>query len=314
MNVIELMRPRWRGQAGRLEVWYSTLTDPVTGTGAWLHHEFVAPSDGAEPHVHGWLAVFPPGTRPVLARFGPAPSRPAGDGADFSAPDVTASLHCLRGRTGDARWDLRVQPTGPPLYPFPPWAWRRELLPAAQVVPVPTGRFSGTVQCGQSTVEFRDAPGASARIYGHGNARAWGWLHADLGGGDVLEVVAAVSTRPGLRRLRPLTFLRLRSGGREWPALDQLLASPWLVARLDRPRWSVAGRLGNRRIHVAVNLPPAETVSISYRDPDGAAATCHNSERADAEIRLEHREGRGWRVERHWHLTGTAHAEIGERD
>ena len=38
--------PRWRGQPGRLEVWYLTATDPATGTGLWLHHEVVAPTGG----------------------------------------------------------------------------------------------------------------------------------------------------------------------------------------------------------------------------------------------------------------------------
>lgn len=38
--------PRWRGAAGRLEVWYATLSDPLTRTGLWVHCETVAPTTG----------------------------------------------------------------------------------------------------------------------------------------------------------------------------------------------------------------------------------------------------------------------------
>ena len=36
--------PRWRGQPGRIEVWYATLTDPLTGAALWVHYETVAPA------------------------------------------------------------------------------------------------------------------------------------------------------------------------------------------------------------------------------------------------------------------------------
>ena len=54
--------------------------------------------------------------------------------------------------------------------------------------------------------------GAVAHIYGHGNARRWGWIHADLGHGDVLEVVTAVSRKAALRNLPPMAFVRFRCG------------------------------------------------------------------------------------------------------
>ncbi len=49
--------PRWRGKAGRLEVWYATLSDPRTGAGLWIHCETVAPVQGA-PYAHGWVTRF----------------------------------------------------------------------------------------------------------------------------------------------------------------------------------------------------------------------------------------------------------------
>ncbi|MGH3391419.1 MAG: hypothetical protein ACRDOO_21330, partial [Actinomadura sp.] len=191
------LRSRWRGQRGRLEVWYTTLTDPATGTGVWLHHELVAPSDGGPARAHGWTTVFPPGERPVLGRFGPCDwLDPGGD--VFVAGDVRMSADRLTGSAGDLTWDLTRSGGGAPLYTFPRWAWERELLPAAQMVPAPTATFTGTVRVAGRDLDLSGAPGGTARIYGHGNARRWAWLHADLGDGDVCEVVAAVSTRPGL--------------------------------------------------------------------------------------------------------------------
>ena len=65
-----------RPRPGRLEVWYDSVTDPVSGTGFWLHHELVSPTDGSAPYTHGWVAAFPPGEAPLLQRFGPGPLLP----------------------------------------------------------------------------------------------------------------------------------------------------------------------------------------------------------------------------------------------
>ena len=70
-------------------------------------------------------------------------------------------------------------------------------------------------------------------------------------------------------------------------------------------------RVGDR-LTVKVLVPPEASVSLGYTDPDGASATCINSERASAQITLEVYDG-GWRTERNWALDGTAHTEVGTR-
>ncbi len=141
---------------------------------------------------------------------------------------------------------------------------------------------------GSRTFTLAGARGASARIYGHGNARRWGWLHADLGDGDVLELVSAVSTRPGLSALPPLTFLQLPLDGQDLPR-DPLFPAPLLRAQLGLPSWRVHGLISRRRLDVRVQQV------------------------ASADIRLEKLGRGGWRLEREWHLDKTAHAEIGLR-
>jgi hypothetical protein len=324
---------RWRGQPGRLEVWYTTLTDPATGTGCWLHHELVAPADGGKAYAHGWAAVFPPDSEPVLARFGPEPwQRPAGD-AVFATSEAAMTPQALRGsagfggaargRSGDASvqisWDLTADPDGPPLFTFPRWAWEREVLPGAQIVPVPAAAFHGTIRFstgshGGRVLTLDGAPGATARSYGHGNAERWAWLHADLGGGDVCEVVAAVSTRPGLNKLAPLPLVRLRAGGADWPPGGPLVHAARFIARIGLPTWTVLGVAGDRRIRIQVTQPAQRTLAVSYTDPDGSTAVCRNSERADVVINLQRRAAGVWQPEHVWRLRATAHAEVGTRE
>jgi hypothetical protein len=55
-------------------------------------------------------------------------------------------------------------------------------------------------------------------------------------------------------------------------------------------------------------------VSLSYTDPDGATATCTNTERATVDAIVERRTGpRRFEVEHRWHLDRTGHAEVGTR-
>ncbi|MCZ0991513.1 hypothetical protein O1M54_49160 [Streptomyces diastatochromogenes] len=113
------LAPRWRGEPGRTEVWYTTVTDPVTGSGLWLHHELTAPSDGSEPYAQGWAAVFPKNGPVRHARFGPAKWTPEGSG--FTADGVVVRPGRLSGAAegGALRWDLTERPTDEPLFTFP---------------------------------------------------------------------------------------------------------------------------------------------------------------------------------------------------
>jgi hypothetical protein len=299
--------PRWRGQPGRLEVHYLTATDEATGTGLWVHHETVAPVDD-DPYAHGWTAVFPPDGPPTWERFGPrSGSTSYAVGTWAAAGDTTLTATGASGTAGDLSWELAWHVDGRPMWTFPRWVWQRQILPAAQVVPLPRTRMRGTV-AGRAFDGF----GNVAHIYGHGNAQRWVWLHADLGDGDALELVAATARRPGLRLLPPLPLVQLRVGGEDWPR-DALAAAPLMRASIHDHRFAVKGLVGNRRLRVAASLPVDRCVEVGYTDPDGATATCTNTERADVTVAVERLTTSGWRGERHWQLDGTGHAEIGTR-
>ncbi|MEV3970394.1 hypothetical protein AB0K68_19945 [Streptomyces sp. NPDC050698] len=311
----------------RLNVWYSTFTDPDTGTGYWLHHELVRPVNGT-PYTRGWAAVYPPDAHPVLDRFGPhdlpeGTASPDGDSAPwqlpgFHSPSASATSHELRGETERLAWDLQVTADAAPLYTFPRLAWKRRVLPAVHAVPQAQARYCGSVRLDGQPLPLANALGANARIAGRGNAHHWAWLHADLDDDTVLEVVTAVSGLPLLRLLPPLVFLRLRRAGRDWPRGDWrsslgLLGVGRFRGRPRLPTWTVRGRAGGRRIAVRVHLPEESRTAVGYTDPDGSRAICNNSERADVQVSLERRRGGRWRPEQVWDVRGTAHAEVGLR-
>jgi hypothetical protein len=297
--------PRWRGETGRLEIWYATLSDPLTHAGLWVHCETVAPTSGTgsnDPYAHGWVTWFPVDGPPRTERFGPEPTQPAAGPAWFSAAGVRAAPGDLAGCAGSLAWQLRWKDTGAPLWTFPRVAWERQLLPGAQVVIAPTADFTGSVTVDHTIHRIDGWRGAVAHIYGRGNAKRWGWVHADLGDGDVLEVVTAVSHTPGLRRLRPMPFIRLRIDGKDWPT--NVLPSLRMRTTLGVRHWQLEGRIGGRDVLIRADLPEKRCVSLQYTDPDGATAVCTNTEQADVHIEIG---------DRSWSVPGTAHAEVGLR-
>jgi len=299
--------PRWRGKAGRLEVWYATLSDPQTRAGLWIHCETVAPTHGPA-YAHGWATWFPADGPPRTERFGPEPVQPAqpsAGGAWFDAAGVRVSQEELAGRSVSLAWDLSWKDTGAPLWTFPRVTWERELLPGAQVVIAPTAGFAGSLSVGDTNQRVDGWRGGVAHIYGHGNAKRWGWIHADLGGQDghdVLEAVSAVSHRPGLRRLAPLAFIRFRIDGKDWPI--STLPSLRMRTTLGLRHWQLEGRIGRKDVLIRVDQPPERCVSLHYTDPDGGTAVCTNTEQADIHIEIG---------DRHWSVLGTGHAEVGLR-
>ncbi len=300
---------RWCGQKLRQEVWYGTATDAQSGDGLWLHAETVAPPDAA-PYVHGWAAFFPVDAAPVLSRFGPEPVVPGAAWVAGGGTALTASS--WQGETPRIHWNLQQNLRTPPLLPFARWLWEMEALPGAMVVLDPRAAWQGALVVDGAPRPFAGSAGL-ARIYGHGSAERWAWLHADLGDGAVLEVVAAVSTRPGLNRLRPLPFVQLRWQGEDWPRFPSLAALGAFHCTPQLPGWTLSGQVGRRRLHVAVALPPELCVVVDYRDPDGRAAVCTNSARADVTVRLEERRGGAWQIVKNWQVLATGHAEVGLR-
>ena len=267
-----------------------------------MHCETVAPLGAGGPYAHGWVTWFAPDGPPRTERFGPAPTPPATGPWWFDAEGVRVGDRKLSGRAGSLAWDLSWTDTGAPLWTFPRGAWDRELLPGAQVVIAPTADFTGSLTINDAAARIEGWRGGVAHIYGHGNAKRWGWVHADLGNGDVCEAVTAVSHKPGLRRLAPMAFVRFRIDGKDWPASP--LPALRMRTTLGLQHWQLEGRIGGRRVLIRIDQPADRCVSLQYTDPDGGRAVCTNTEQADIHIEID---------ERRWSVLGTGHAEVGLR-
>ncbi len=88
---------QWNGRPGHYEVYYLTLTDPLTGVGVWIRYTMVAPlqTEAAATAALWFLAMDPrPGSRwSTLARKATVPI----DRLDARSGSVRAE-----GRRGDA--------------------------------------------------------------------------------------------------------------------------------------------------------------------------------------------------------------------
>jgi len=264
----------------------------------------VSPTSGSAvaAYAHGWATWFPADGPPHTERFGPEPATLAAGPTWLKVADARIALAELSGRGGSLAWELNWTDHAAPLWTFPRPAWERELLPGAQVVLAPTAEFTGSLTTGDTAHRIDRWRGGVAHIYGHGNARRWGWIHADLGDGDVLEVVTAVSRKAGLRRLPPMAFVRFRIDGKDWPA--GILPSLRMRTTLGLRQWRLEGHIGRRRVLIRVDQPAERCVSLGYTDPDGAAAVCTNTEQADVHVELD---------DRRWSVIGTGHTEVGMR-
>ena len=264
----------------------------------------MSPTSGSArgPYAHGWASWFPADGPPHTERFGPEPAAPAAGPIWLKVADARIAFAELTGRAGSLAWDLNWTDSGAPLWTFPRPAWERELLPGAQVVLAPTAEFTGSLSTGDTAHRIDRWRGGVAHIYGHGNARRWGWIHADLGDGDVLEVVTAVSRKAALRKLPPMAFVRFRIDGKDWPA--GILPSLRVRTKLGLRQWQLEGHIGRRRVQIRVDQPAERCVSLGYTDPDGATAVCTNTEQADVHVEVG---------DRRWSVIATGHTEVGLR-
>ena len=250
----ELGPPRWRGQPHRLEVWYATFTDLRTTDGYWLHHEVVAPDEGAA-YAHGWSAVFPfDGPRSSRAlRSRCRPTRAATRGSRRRArmsterhsaapratwrgtsPTPTRRRRCTRSRRGRGR---------------------RRCSPRRRSCRSPTARFAGTVSIAGRTVELDDAVGARRPHLRPRQRRAVG-----LAARRPRRRRRARGGRGRARRKRgpvaipPVPLVQLRLDGDDWPD-DSVKAAARARAKVALPHWSVKVVSGHRRLLADVTVP-----------------------------------------------------------
>ena len=166
---------RWDGGPGHYEVWYLTLTDPVTGIGVWLRHTLLAPLHGPAEGALWLVAMAPDGDR--FARKATSPA--AGLEADARPFRLTLGGADLtdRGAAGaigsDAAWELSWQPRLAPYAFVHPLLARAGVAETELVLPHADLRSAGP--CGSAGAgSSSTARAAARRTCGHAPRRALG--------------------------------------------------------------------------------------------------------------------------------------------
>ena len=292
---------QWDGKPGHYEVYYLTLTDPVTGVGLWIRYTMVAPlpETGEEATCSLWFMAMDPAN----------PAANVGEKVSFPVSEMSARAAPFELRVGDAvlsdtgmrgtleregrrcEWDLRWQPTLPAYGHVHPFLRRAGIAKTVLFLPHPDVEVSGTVAWDERRVQIAGARGGQAHLWGSKHATRWAWAHCgDFG--DAAGFVDGVSVfvpRFG-RELGPNTPVVAQVLGH-----DVISTSPLAVQRnpSDFGPWGWRFEAGTlrRKLECAVTARPEDLVGVTYHDPDGELAYCYNTEVADMRVDVYERAG-----------------------
>ena len=211
----------------------------------------------------------------------------------------------LDGDGHEVTWSLHW-PTGDPTYRLlPDWMYRGSVAPTYPLSPNPATRVSGTISVDGERFDLRGAHAQQGHLAGRRHAERWAWAHcSDF---DDEEAVVQALTAQGRRGpvLTPfVTSIGVRWDGR-WIRLTKFgkrrtfgLGS-WRIDVGDR-RYRLTGR---------IEAPARDLLRARYRDPDGLARYCHNSEIASCRLALFERRAGGFEEVALLESRGTTHAE-----
>ncbi len=294
-------RPRWDGRRGRYEAYY---VKAVQGdASAWLRYTILAPVDG-EAVAQVWAIVDDRGRKSAGKATHPVRGLRLGkDGFSFETPAGRLDGDGCRGEAGPVRWRLSWEPTKysfrhlpRPMYHMP--------LPRTKVnTPNPDLRVTGTVEVEGRTFRLEGAPGQQGHVWGTKHALAWAWSHCNTG--PVVWEALTAQVPLGSRPSPPLTTVLVRHEGRTlafrvlWRAKTRFDLDGYEF-RARRGRWTVEGE---------VEAKPGLLGCVTYTDPDGEPAYCHNTKRASSLLRL-HRDGN---LVGEWRDAGGTAYEVGLR-
>ena len=231
---------QWDGGPGHYEVYYLTLTDPVTGVGLWIRYTMVAPvADGAgEPTAALWFLAMDPRAEhsPTFGRKLTLPIdqlRAERDPFRLSVGEATLTDSGMRGSFEDVSWDLQWTPSARGYEHVHSSLRRAGIAKTVLVLPHADLSIDGTVSFGGEQLEISEARGGQAHLWGSKHASSWAWVHCndftDLDGEPVrdafIDAVSVFVPRLG-REVGPNTPVVGRIDGE-----DFISTSPLRVVR-----------------------------------------------------------------------------------
>ena len=316
----------WDGRPGHYEVYYLTLTDPVTGVGVWIRYTMVAPLDGAATAALWFLAMDPrPGHTAVVGCKETFPIEALSARTDpFEVTVGKARLTSDRmvGAVDGARWDLRFQPSRLAYEHVNPMLRRLGVASTVLVLPQADLRIDGHLEIGGERLDLDQVHGGQAHLWGTKHARSWAWIHA----GDFRDESGAPAPETVLDGVSVFVRRLGRDTGPSSPFVgridgeDFVSTSPARVltnrSRFGLTGWAFEVSDGARRLIGEVDARRDQLAGVTYHDPDGELAYCYNSETATLRLQLLHRTRRvgGWEHRATFVAPGTAHFEYAQRE
>jgi hypothetical protein len=321
MNWNEL---QWDGNPGHYEVYYVSLTDRGSGTGAWIRYTMLAPEAGA-PTCSLWFMAMGLGeSAGVLGRktsFPVAELSAAKDPFELRiGPDSVLTDGGMSGSFEDVAWNLRWERRLPAAEHVHPWL--RRIASTLLFLPHPALDIEGTLTVGGKELALEGARGGQAHLWGSKHANRWCWAHCDdfesLEGekrtDDFLDGVSVYVPRLG-REVGPNTPIVGRFGGRDFASTSPVRVTT-NKSSIGLTTWVFTAVDGARKIDVEVTAPRESLAGVTYHDPDGQEAYCYNSEVATMRVTV-------WERDRSYHgyaladtlvAPGRAHFEYAQRE
>jgi hypothetical protein len=320
---------RWDGKPGHYEVYYLTLTDPVTGVGFWIRYTMLAPlpSVGEDASCALWfLAMDPRGGRP--ATFGRKATFPIGaleakaDPFELKLNDATLTDQGMRGAFGNVAWDLRWAAPARAYEHVHPAIQRIGAAQTVLTLPGADLSIDGTISFGGEQLALAGARGGQAHLWGHKHARRWAWAHCSdftTAAGEPVDDAFIDGVSVFVRRLNrdvgPSTPVVARIDGQDFRS-----TSPLRVLTNDSTfsltGWRFEAVDGRRKLVCEIEADRARIAGVTYHDPDGELAYCYNGETASMRLALceRARQLRGsWSPRATLVASGRVHFEYAQR-
>ncbi len=301
MDTAEANRMRWQFQRRHYEVWYATLTHLATKTGFWIRYTLEAPTEGhGEPYAQLWFA-----------RFSPDSERSFGFNRKLSIAELRQEPSPFRLRLGDneltdggmkgrlagegheASWELSWKPAAAAHHHLPSPLYKAAFAETLVLSPSLNVPVSGRIVVDGETYALDGDPLGQTHIWGKKHAYSWAWSHCNAfegARGAALETLS-VRLRRGAVVLPKLTLLSLYLDGEDPAELHfrELWQLPLARSEYGTGRYHLAAVNAELKIEAELTCRPDDMIMAEYVDPDGEPAYCHNTEHADATVKIQRR-------------------------
>ncbi len=308
---------QWSGQAPHYEVWYLTFAEP----GIWIRYTLIVPHQRADGYSAVWFSFFDSrnpenswGVRQTCP-LDALKANPEGgittDYGTFEGRRLTGHLH---SSDHQAEWDLEIEEGPIPVYrPLPDWAYRSPFVPSRLTNVALSASVSGKVVVDGRTYSFSSAPGCQSHHWGRRLPKRWVWCHCSAFSPSRLPLFEGLTLY--LPLLPSLSVIGLWFPDSEGATLHIPLRSLREALRVEThvhfPQWSVQFTRGSHRYTLSVSAPPKRFLRAVYDNPTGGQLFCHNTEIADAELRVEQDRNGEWEPIGHWQASRYAFIEFG---